>query len=146
MSAWVGDHRRIEEAVCHGRLGKCQENEVSLAERRRVGGSRVYFTDNDRRRLEERLQVPLEWPHEVIVMDEEVGGVAYDGKHVAHSPAVTRPVVAAVVLADKKTLLPDPVGTIEATRELVKEGFTVLAYTSDDPRAAKALQDIIEQP
>ena len=33
------------------------------------------------------------------------------------------------VLGDKKTLLPDPVGTIEATRELVKEGFTVLAYT-----------------
>src|SRR2546423_10776032 len=32
------------------------------------------------------------------------------------------------VLGDKKTLLPDPVGTIEATRELVKEGFTVLAY------------------
>src|SRR5688500_19746542 len=40
------------------------------------------------------------------------------------------------VLGDKKTLLPDPVGTIEATRELVKEGFTVLAYTSDDPRSA----------
>src|SRR3954470_24593290 len=36
------------------------------------------------------------------------------------------------VLGDKKTLLPDPVGTIEATKELVKEGFTVLAYTSDD--------------
>ncbi len=40
------------------------------------------------------------------------------------------------VLGDKKTLLPDPIGTIEATRELVKEGFTVLAYCSDDPRAA----------
>ncbi len=40
------------------------------------------------------------------------------------------------VLGDKKTLLPDPVGTIEATRELVKEGFTVLAYSSDDPRTA----------
>jgi thiazole synthase len=40
------------------------------------------------------------------------------------------------VLGDKKTLMPDPVGTIEATKELVKEGFTVLAYSSDDPRAA----------
>jgi thiazole synthase len=40
------------------------------------------------------------------------------------------------VLGDKKTLLPDPIGTIEATAELVKEGFTVLAYCSDDPRAA----------
>jgi thiazole synthase len=45
------------------------------------------------------------------------------------------------VLGDKKTLLPDPVGTLEATRELVKEGFTVLAYTSDDPRAAVRIKE-----
>jgi len=45
------------------------------------------------------------------------------------------------VLGDRKTLLPDPVGTIEATRELVKEGFTVLAYTSDDPRSAVRIKE-----
>src|SRR5690242_18223230 len=45
------------------------------------------------------------------------------------------------VLGDKKTLLPDPVGTLEATKELVKEGFTVLAYTSDDPRAAVRIKE-----
>ncbi len=45
------------------------------------------------------------------------------------------------VLGDKKTLLPDPVGTLEATRELVKEGFTVLAYTSDDPIAARRIKE-----
>jgi thiazole synthase len=45
------------------------------------------------------------------------------------------------VLGDKKTLLPDPIGTIEATRELVKEGFTVLAYSSDDPRAAVRIKE-----
>ncbi len=45
------------------------------------------------------------------------------------------------VLGDKKTLLPDPVGTIEATRELVKEGFIVLAYSSDDPRAAVRIKE-----
>ena len=37
------------------------------------------------------------------------------------------------VLADKKTLLPDPLGTIEATKELVKDGFVVLVYANDDP-------------
>ena len=37
------------------------------------------------------------------------------------------------VLADKKTLLPDPLGTFQATQTLVKEGFTVLVYTNDDP-------------
>jgi len=45
------------------------------------------------------------------------------------------------VLGDKKTLLPDPVGTIEATKQLVKEGFTVLAYTSDDPRSAVRIKE-----
>ena len=45
------------------------------------------------------------------------------------------------VLGDKKTLLPDPVGTIEATRELTREGFTVLAYSSDDPRAAVRIKE-----
>ncbi|XVJ60753.1 MAG: thiazole synthase [Tepidisphaera sp.] len=45
------------------------------------------------------------------------------------------------VLGDKKTLLPDPAGTIEATRTLVKEGFKVLAYTSDDPIAALRIKE-----
>jgi thiazole synthase len=45
------------------------------------------------------------------------------------------------VLADKKTLLPDPAGTLEATRELVKDGFAVLAYTSDDPISAIRLKE-----
>lgn len=45
------------------------------------------------------------------------------------------------VLGDKKTLLPDPTGSLEATATLVKEGFTVLAYTSDDPVMARRLQD-----
>ncbi|MCE7974040.1 MAG: thiazole synthase [Leptolyngbya sp. PLA1] len=44
------------------------------------------------------------------------------------------------VLGDKKTLLPDPVGTLEATRELVADGFTVLAYTSDDPICAARIK------
>lgn len=44
------------------------------------------------------------------------------------------------VLGDKTTLLPDPVGTIEATRELVADGFEVLAYTSDDPISAERIK------
>ena len=45
------------------------------------------------------------------------------------------------VLADKKTLLPDPIGTLEAAQILVKEGFEVLCYTSDDPVMARRLED-----
>jgi thiazole synthase len=44
------------------------------------------------------------------------------------------------VLADTKTLLPDPVGTLRATEQLVKEGFSVLVYTSDDPVLARHLK------
>jgi len=44
------------------------------------------------------------------------------------------------VLGDKRTLLPDPEGTLEACRELISDGFEVLAYTSDDPVAALRLK------
>ncbi len=46
------------------------------------------------------------------------------------------------VLGDSKTLLPDPVGTYEACKQLVEEGFKVLCYTSDDPIMAVRLKSI----
>ena len=45
------------------------------------------------------------------------------------------------VLGDPETLLPDPIGTLEAAKVLVKEGFVVLCYTSDDPVLARRLED-----
>jgi thiazole synthase len=44
-------------------------------------------------------------------------------------------------LGDPKTLLPDPVATLQATETLVKEGFQVLVYTSDDPIMARRLKN-----
>src|SRR5205807_9221484 len=44
-------------------------------------------------------------------------------------------------LGDPKTLLPDPVDTLKATEQLVKEGFQVLVYTSDDPIMARRLKE-----
>ncbi len=46
------------------------------------------------------------------------------------------------VLGDEKTLFPDIPATLEAAKVLVKEGFIVLPYTSDDPITAKRLEDI----
>jgi thiazole synthase len=46
------------------------------------------------------------------------------------------------VLGDQKTLLPDPVGTLEATERLVADGFTVLVYTSDDAVVARRLKTL----
>jgi len=45
------------------------------------------------------------------------------------------------VLGDPRTLLPDPLGTLAATKELVKSGFDVWVYTSDDPRLACHLEE-----
>jgi thiazole synthase len=46
------------------------------------------------------------------------------------------------VLGDKTTLLPDPVGTLEATQELVSQGFDVMVYCSDDPRMCVRLAEL----
>jgi thiazole synthase len=43
-------------------------------------------------------------------------------------------------LGDPKTLLPDPLATLQATEQLVGEGFQVLVYTSDDPILARRLK------
>jgi thiazole synthase len=45
------------------------------------------------------------------------------------------------VIADQATLLPDPAGTVEATRTLAAEGFRVMAYTNDDLITALRLED-----
>ncbi|MDA0837764.1 MAG: thiazole synthase [Planctomycetota bacterium] len=50
-------------------------------------------------------------------------------------------VVKLEVIGDEKTLFPDVIGLVEATKLLVAEGFTVLPYTSDDVVIAKKLQD-----
>ena len=46
------------------------------------------------------------------------------------------------VLGDQRTLLPDPVGTLEATARLVADGFAVLVYSSDDPVVARRLKEL----
>lgn len=45
------------------------------------------------------------------------------------------------VLADPETLLPDPIATLEAAKELADDDFIVLAYTNDDPVLALRLED-----
>ena len=46
------------------------------------------------------------------------------------------------VLGDQKTLYPDVTATLEATEELVKDGFKVMVYTTDDPIMAKRLEEM----
>ena len=46
------------------------------------------------------------------------------------------------VLGDKKTLYPNMIETLKSTKTLVKEGFKVLVYCTDDPLLAKKLEDL----
>ena len=46
------------------------------------------------------------------------------------------------VLGDQKTLYPDVTETLEAAKLLIKDGFDVMVYTSDDPIVAKKLEDL----
>ena len=45
------------------------------------------------------------------------------------------------VLGDKKTLYPNMIETLKSTKVLVKEGFKVMVYCTDDPLLAKKLED-----
>jgi thiazole synthase len=45
------------------------------------------------------------------------------------------------VIADDRTLLPDPIELLDAAEQLVEDGFTVLPYTNDDPVLARRLAD-----
>ncbi len=46
------------------------------------------------------------------------------------------------VIPDSRYLLPDPIGTYEASKQLIKEGFVVLPYIGADPVLARRLEDI----
>jgi len=46
------------------------------------------------------------------------------------------------VIPDAKYLLPDPIGTLQAAEQLVKEGFAVLPYINADPLLAKHLEEV----
>jgi thiazole synthase len=51
------------------------------------------------------------------------------------------PLIKLEVLGDAKTLLPDTHALLEATQQLVRDGFVVLPYTNDDPILAKKLEE-----
>ena len=66
--------------------------------------------------------------------------LAWDGKYCDRWGNPGADWVKLEVLGDSKTLLPDPIATLEATERLVEDGFQVLCYTSDDPVVARRLK------
>jgi len=60
--------------------------------------------------------------------------------HLARAASLSE-LIKVEVIGDERTLLPDPEGTLAATRALVADGFTVLPYTSDDVVLALRLEE-----
>ena len=84
-------------------------------------------------------------PRERYVLLPNTAG-CFDADHAVRTARLGRELgmgdlVKLEVLGDPETLLPDPIGTLEAARTLVGEGFTVLCYTSDDPITAARIKD-----
>jgi thiazole synthase len=83
-------------------------------------------------------------PHQYFLLPNTAG--CYTADETIRAARLAREVglsdwIKVEVIGDHATLFPDVQATVEATRVLVKEGFTVLPYTSDDVVVAKRLID-----
>ena len=114
--------------------------EVSGAEIVTVAVRRVNITDPDKENLLDYLD-----PEKYTILPNTAG--CYTADDAVRTCRLAREAgvgkwVKLEVIGDDKTLFPDVPATLEAAAILVKEGFIVLPYTTDDPITAKKLEDI----
>src|SRR6266481_7270624 len=114
--------------------------EVSGAEIVTVAVRRVNITDPNKENLLDYLD-----PKKYTILPNTAGCYTPDDAvrtcRLAREAGVGK-MIKLEVIGDDKTLFPDIPATLEAARILVKEGFVVLPYITDDPITAKKLQDI----
>ncbi len=85
-------------------------------------------------------------PHEFTILPNTAG--CYTAKDAVYTLQMARELlnghklVKLEVLGDEKTLFPNMPETLAAARELVRDGFDVMVYCSDDPIQARMLEDI----
>jgi thiazole synthase len=117
-----------------------QAIEVSGAEIVTVAVRRVNITDPNKENLLDYLD-----PKKYTILPNTAGCYTADDAvrtcRLAREAGVGK-MVKLEVIGDDKTLFPDIPATLEAAKTLVKEGFVVLPYITDDPITAKKLQDI----
>jgi thiazole synthase len=114
--------------------------EVSGAEIVTVAVRRVNITDPSKENLLDYLD-----PKKYTILPNTAG--CYNAEDAVRTCRLAREagvgkMVKLEVIGDDKTLFPDIPATLDAARILVKEGFVVLPYITDDPITAKKLQDI----
>src|SRR5918996_4423495 len=114
--------------------------EVSGAEIVTVAVRRVNITDPNKENLLDYLD-----PKKYTILPNTAG--CYDAEDAVRTCRLAREagvgkMVKLEVIGDDRTLFPDIPATLEAAKILVKEGFIVLPYTTDDPITAQRLEDI----
>ncbi|MDO8700396.1 MAG: thiazole synthase [Deltaproteobacteria bacterium] len=114
--------------------------EVSGAEIVTVAVRRVNITDPNKENLLDYLD-----PKKYTILPNTAGCYTADDAvracRLAREAGVGK-MIKLEVIGDDKTLFPDIPATLDAAKILVKEGFVVLPYITDDPITAKKLQDI----
>lgn len=131
---WVGtgkykDFKETKEAI-----------EASGAHVVTVAVRRVNITDRSGENLLDYID-----PKKYIILPNTAG--CYTSEDAVRTARLARTagisdMIKLEVIGDERTLLPDNEALIEAAKILVKEGFVVLPYTSDDPVVARKLEDI----
>jgi thiazole synthase len=114
--------------------------EVSGAEIVTVAVRRVNITDSKKENLLDYID-----PKKYTILPNTAG--CYNAEDAVRTCRLAREagvgkLVKLEVIGDDRTLFPDVPATLEAAKILVKEGFTVLPYITDDPITAKKLEDI----
>lgn len=114
--------------------------EVSGAEIVTVAVRRVNITDSKKENLLDYLD-----PKKYTILPNTAG--CYTAEDAVRTCRLAREagvgdMVKLEVIGDEKTLFPDIPATLEAARLLIKEGFLVLPYITDDPVTARKLQEM----
>jgi thiazole synthase len=114
--------------------------EASGAEIVTVAVRRVNLTDPNQPRLVDFID-----PKKITYLPNTAG--CFTGEEAVRTLRLAREaggwtLVKLEVLGDKKTLYPDMIETLRATELLIKEGFQVMVYCSDDPLMAKRLEEM----
>jgi len=141
----IGDHTlRSRLFVGTGKYASfeqsCAALEASGAEVVTVAVRRVDFASEDGKRLGRYLT-----EKKYTILPNTAG--CYTTEETVRTARLAREMLGTAllkleVIGDPRTLFPDVVQTLEATKVLVAEGFTVLAYTTDDPITARKLEDL----
>ena len=114
--------------------------EAAGAEMVTVAVRRVNLTDNDKPKLVDYLD-----PEKYVYLPNTAG--CFTGEDAIRTLRLAREaggwnLVKLEVLADQKTLYPDMEETLRAAKLLIKDGFDVMVYCSDDPVYARKLEDV----